>query len=779
VADGDSLRIAAGSAADGSPAPWTTHVTARLSGFVPATDDLAVPDQSLADSADAPIAELLHARGVQGQGFAWSIGSYAATPSGLRARVDLDDVCREARTAGLLDAATQIAALAGASDSRLFVPASVEQAWVVDPLSAANGSVSMQRTGGDADEVIVDIDASPPDGARCLGLRSLRYVALESDTAPAQPAADPRTFAHAIGWQPTAREMASPTGPIAVVGATQAVAELRTHLLDLGFTTGELADARYVLYVADGQPAADGESDLDAAVRMSAQLTELVRVLAERADRHPVTLWVLTTGVREAAERAAVRQSALWGLGGVIAAEHPDLWGGVVDLASGRQLRETATAMAATLAVPSKTVLLLRDGAFLTPELLPLADQPVREALRCRPDAAYLITGGLGALGLLMATWLVDHGAQRILLAGRHPLPPRRTWDDSGIDPQMRHRISTIRELERRGVTVDVLPIDIGSADDVRGMLTARDRLGAPPIRGIIHAAGVTHDELLAFVTDSSMREVMWPKIQGAQVLDEVFPCGSVDFFYLTSSAASVFGVAGQGSYAAANAYLDALARARSRAGCHSVSIDWAAWRDLGFAADAPIVAEELSRLGLRELAADEAFAAWEHLHRNDIAQAVVVPVSVASGQDPARTAPAINGASLPVSASSWSTMPANDVRDQLIANIRAILARELRITESELVTDRPFIELGLNSMMAMAIRREVENLVGLQLSATMLWNHPTVESLAAYLTAKLVPADVPAADATTASAEPMEGVLDALFDRVEADSATTESRSG
>ena len=488
---------------------------------------------------------------------------------------------------------------------------------------------------------------------------------------------------------------------------------------------------------------------------------------------------MLTTGVREAADRAAVRQSALWGLAGVIAAEHPDLWGGVVDLAPGRQLRETATAMAATLATPSKTVLLLRDGTFLAPELLPLADQPVREALRCRSDAAYLITGGLGALGLLMATWLADHGAQRILLAGRHPLPPRSKWDDSGIDPQMRHRISTIRELERRGVTVDVLPIDIGSADDVRGMLAARDRLGAPPIRGVIHAAGVTHDELLAFVTDGSMREVMWPKIQGAQVLDEAFPCGSIDFFYLTSSAASVFGVAGQGSYAAANAYLDALARARNRAGCHSVSVDWAAWRGLGFAADAPIVADELSRLGLRELAADEAFAAWEYLHRNDIAQAVVVPVSGASGEDPIRTALPVNGASSPDAAAVWSTMPADDVRNQLVAKIRAILARELRTTESELVTDRPFIELGLNSMMAMAIRREIENLVGLQLSATMLWNHPTVESLAAYLTAKLVPAEVPAVDTMTASAEPTEGVLDSLFDRVESAPAGTENRHG
>ena len=145
------------------------------------------------------------------------------------------------------------------------------------------------------------------------------------------------------------------------------------------------------------------------------------------------------------------------------------------------------------------------------------------------------------------------------------PVPPRRDWDRNITNSEVLQKITAIRALEMRGISVDVLTLDIGSADDVRAMLAARDRLGAPPIRGVIHAAGVTHDELLAFVSDGSMREVMWPKIQGAQVLDEAFPCGSVDFFYLTSSAASVFGVAGQGSYAAANAYLDALARARNR----------------------------------------------------------------------------------------------------------------------------------------------------------------------------------------------------------------------
>jgi phthiocerol/phenolphthiocerol synthesis type-I polyketide synthase A len=545
--------------------------------------------------------------------------------------------------------------------------------------------------------------------------------------------------------------------------------QLQAQLIEAaGFTPGELADARYVLYVADPDSADD---DIDTAARMSAQLAELVRVLAGRADHDPVALWVITTGVHEAADRAAIPQSVLWGLAGVIAAEHPELWGGLVDLAPDHDIGEIAPVLATTLATPSKTVLVLRDGVLLAPELTPVRDQPVREPLRCRADAAYLVTGGLGALGLLMATWLADHGARRILLAGRTPLPPRSEWHDPGTDTQIRHRISTIRELERRGVAVDVLTLDIGSADEVRGMLAARDRLGAPPIGGVIHAAGVTHDELLTSVTEGSMHEVMWPKVRGAQVLDEVFPCGSVDFVYLTASAASVFGVAGQGSYAAANAYLDALARARHRKGCHTVSIDWAAWHGLGFAAETPLVADELRRLGSRELAAEEAFAAWEYLHRNDIAQAVILPVHGEGRDSLSRGAPSAE------TAAAWSTMRAEDVRRELSVKIRSILASELHTAESDLDTERPFIELGLNSLMALSIRREIEHLVGMELSATMLWNHPTVESLAAHLTAKLTPLEAPAPDTVTVAAEPTGSVLDSLFDRVESAPAATESR--
>ena len=581
------------------------------------------------------------------------------------------------------------------------------------------------------------------------------------------PVDEVESFAHVIDWQPrqVGRSAAmDAAGAVAVVGDNAAAtAELRKRLEQAGHPNADAADARYVIYFADAESAYETETDVDAAVRLTAQVTELVQRLARRDERDPVALWILTTGVHEAARPDSVRQSCLSGLAAVIAAEQPQIWGGLVDLAYGHDISETAGALALVLGEPSKTALVLRDGVFHAPVMVPITGEPVRPPLRCKPDAAYLVTGGLGALGLLIAGWLADAGARRLLLCGRTPLPPRRDWE--GItDIQVRQRISAIRELELRGVSVEVVPLDIGSAADVGALLAARDRAGAPPIRGVIHAAGVTRDELVTSISDSSIRHAMWPKVGGARVLHDAFPCGSIDFLYLTASAGALFGIPGQGSYAAANAYLDALARFRHRAGCHSVSIDWTAWQGIGMASDNQIVAHELARLGSRELTPGEAFTAWEHVHRFDIAQVVVLPVSSPVDRE--------------VATAAWSQMSASDLRDHLMHEVRAIVGRELRTAESELDTDRPFVELGLNSMMALSIRRDIERLVGLELAATMLWNYPTVAALSAYLAGKLAPTEEPSPAAVDRLSEPVDSVLDSLFDGVESTPAGMETSS-
>jgi phthiocerol/phenolphthiocerol synthesis type-I polyketide synthase A len=316
-----------------------------------------------------------------------------------------------------------------------------------------------------------------------------------------------------------------------------------------------------------------------------------------------------------------------------------------------------------------------------------------------------------------------------------------------------------------RGVAVEAVSLDIGSLEAMQALLAKRDAEGAVPIRGVIHGAGITDAELFTELDESRLRRTIWPKIAGAQVLHRTFPPGRLDFLFLTAAAGAVFGVPGQGAYAAANAYLDGLAHARHRQGCHTVSQDWVAWRGLGFGADAQIALQELERLGSRPITAEEAFAAWDHLERYDVAQAVMAPLplsDVATVSEPQATSPA------------WSEMAAEDVRRELEAGLRVILARELHMPEAELELDRPFAELGLNSVMAMSVRRDTEQFVGIELSATMLFNYPTIVALAEHLAKKVLP-QTESDSALDGLGDSDGSVLSELFDSVESAPAGSE----
>ncbi|MBV8349881.1 MAG: KR domain-containing protein, partial [Mycolicibacterium sp.] len=682
----------------------------------------------------------------------------------------------EASPLALLDAAFHIAPLADITDPRLYVVAGVGQVSLNDAVPERGGSVSTRRSPAGDGEVIIDVTIANGDGATYVSMRSLRYRALNAGAEVSQSGSDARRFAHTIEWRPrpdtddAGSLTDSPT--VAVLGDDGAGGEvIREGLRTVGYASADLSAARYLLYLADSGPADAAETDLESAVRMCTEVTELVRALAERDTDNPASLWIITRGVHEAVNASGVRQGTLWGLAGVITSERPDLWGGLVDIAAGSDLADCVRSLGRILPTRNKNILVLRDGVFLAPVLAPVTGEPVRTRLRCRPDAAYLITGGMGALGLLIASWLADHGARHLLLAGRTPLPPRPEWDRDVTGNDLRQQISAIRALETRGVSVELVTADVGRRGDVRALLAKRDRDAAPPIRGIVHAAGVTNDELVTKMTGGAMREVMWPKISGGQVLHEAFPPGSLDFFYLTASAASVFGIPGQGSYAAANAYLDALARGRHRQGCHTLSLDWVAWRGLGFAAGATLAVEELRRMGSREITPSEAFAAWEYVDTFDIARTVVVPVPSSHGDGGSIVADQ-SGVGTP----DWSRMSPIDVRDRLEIGLRTIIARELRLPEVEVEMDRPFGELGLNSLMAMAIRREAKQLVGLELSATMLFNHPTIAALADYLAKTVAPADAVKANAVASLSASAGTVLGNLFDRVESRSGDAES---
>jgi phthiocerol/phenolphthiocerol synthesis type-I polyketide synthase A len=693
LADGESVTVSSRAMTEAPPYHWVKHASGRLapSGCgIPGTDVCAA-DGGYSETVineTCLAAEILEAWGIEGQSFDWSVEALRPTPHGLAA-----DVClTEESTVALLDAAIHVASLVDGSNPRLMVPASVQSIWLSTSPGDQRGSVEIRRLAGNTSEIIVDIAVKTPDATTCVDIRSLRYADIESNPAQVPDRhADPRSFAHAIEWRPWPEDhhgLAPVPDTLAVVGGSAVSAELQCSLARVGYNPAGIAKARYVIYLAEPRPA---DGDIDCAASLSSEVADLFRQLVERHQHYPVTLWIITRGVREAVSSATLPQSSLWGLAAVIGAEHPELWGGLIDIPAGDDIGDCVAALSRVLPTAAKCTLALRDGEFLAPAMVPISGQPAREALWCRADAAYLITGGMGALGLLMADWLADRGARRLILAGRTPLPPRHVWDSTS-DPDVQPKIAAIRALEQRGVSIDAVALDVGSSDAIQALLRRRDGDGAPPIRGVIHAAGVTESALLTDTTSASFRRVMWPKIAGAQALHLAFPPDHLDFFFLTASAGTVFGVPGQAAYAAANAYLDCLARTRHRQGCHTVSLDWVTWHGLGFGADAAVTLRELERVGSRPVSAEEAFAAWEYVDCYDIAQAVIAPMpSVES-----------NGQLASTSVPAWSELSAEDLLRELETELRKVLTRELRLAESELESDRPFAELGLNSVMAM-----------------------------------------------------------------------------
>ena len=776
VADGGSVTVsssASDSNSEDATQHWIRHATARIArdadGSSSRPSEAVAAPGSATQFSDESVTSLWQTWGSEGRPFGWSIGSCESKAGELRADVELT----QASAVALLDAAIHIARMLDSDNPRLMIPAAVAAVRFEGELADSSGRVEVRRRGGNDEELIVDIKVTASDGSPCIELRGLRYAAVDSSAAVGRND-DPAAMVHAIDWQPFTPDegheghAVGGANTLAVLGDDDIAADLRDGLTHNGYSSAAAAEARYVLYVAESR---SGESDIDVAVRTSMELVDLVRGLAERDESHPVTLWIVTRGVREGSSDAAVAQSPLWGTAGVIRAEQPQLWGGLVDLPDGASIGSLLPALAPMLRTPAKSILSLRDGEFLAPGLAPVsgvAGLPVREPLRCRPDAAYLITGGLGALGLLTAGWLADRGARRVILAGRTALPPRRDWDSDGNDAATAQKIDAVRALEARGVVVEAVALDIGSLEAMQALLTKRDDEGAVPIRGVVHGAGVTDAELFTEMEESRLRRTVWPKIAGAQVLHRAFPPGSLDFMFLTAAAGAVFGVPGQGAYAAANAYLDGLAQARHRQGCHTVSQDWVAWRGLGFGAEAQIALQELERLGSRAITAEEAFAAWDHLARYDVAQAVMAPMASIS-------ATGGSSAAEPHAATpAWSEMPAEDVRSELQTGLRSILARELLLAEADFDLDRPFAEYGLNSVMAMSVRRDTELFVGIELSATMLFNYPTIVALAEHLAKKVCPQ--PESDSEIDVLDDSDGgVLSDLFDSVESAPAGSE----
>jgi acyl transferase domain-containing protein/acyl carrier protein len=229
---------------------------------------------------------------------------------------------------------------------------------------------------------------------------------------------------------------------------------------------------------------------------------------------------------------------------------------------------------------------------------------PQRETgMLLKPDATYLITGGLGGFGLEIAKWMVTEGARNLALVGR-----------SGAKTD--YAKNAVKELQSQGVSVNVICADVGKQEDVLSMLDNIDR-SMPPLRGVMHAAAVLDDALLANLDEARLRKVAAPKARGAWLLHQHTLNLPLDHFVLFSSVSALMGNPGQGNYVAANVFLDSLAQYRRRQGLPATSVNWGALAEVGMVAQDTIVLEQLARAGINPIRPVDACSAlatalWE-----------------------------------------------------------------------------------------------------------------------------------------------------------------------
>ena len=759
---------------DGDEQGWLTHTVAGIAaaGATPATPAApATPDASTTPDASNAVAPLARADGTTGalvqrpggfvaqrlatlgvaaMGFPWRI---TALYTGADRLVLSADPGQGARTwAAALDAVLSAASVVFRGDPVLRMPAAIAAVELAAD-APAGFTADVLVTGPDTVDVTITTAAGRPAG-RLTGLRYGRPDAGETDTT----AAAPHRLTHRMRWVPApADSAAAPAGTAAdsaaaPVGAAPTVtlvgppSPLRTAL------AARLDGAGLLRGVVDGPdrlpdppagtavlvvPGADaGPLAARAAGWLLARTAQLLGAGAAR-------LWCVTQGVRDCADPTALAHAATWGVARVLGTELPELWGGLVDLedttpASVDALVQALRRGPAAAGTPGEDVVAVRAGRLEVPRLVPTGPA-VRGPLRCDPAASYLVTGGLGALGRQVTEWLADRGMRRVIVAARTPLPPRRQWS-TVRDPAVRARVDAVLALERRGVTVTPVAVDVADPQRARRLLDT-EALGLPPVRGVVHAAGALDDRLLRELDEESLATVLAPKVDGAHVLHELYPPGSVDFLVLFSSCGYLLGLPGQAAYGAANAVLDALARHRAGRGDDAVlGLGFTSWRGLGMSTHSGVVDLELAARGTGDVTAAQALACWELAHRGGPGYAAVLRTTTgdAGAQPPPLLAEIAAEAPVPAAAARqadpWRQLTGSARADAVAAEVAAQVAAVTGMAVPDVDRHRPLAELGLDSVMTVQVRRALERRFGVRLATTVFWDHPTVAAVAAVL---------------------------------------------
>ncbi len=483
-------------------------------------------------------------------------------------------------------------------------------------------------------------------------------------------------------------------------------------------------------------------ANLESAQKLSCgTVLHLVQILSrlQKTSRLP-RLWLVTRGAVPVGNHSLnIAQSPLWGLGKVIALEHPEFWGGMLDLSPDSKFEDEATLLLAEIQdSQGEDQIAFRNGQRYVARLVAKSNQvrtPPLQPVVVAADYTYLITGGLGALGRHLAKWMVARGVRNLVLTGRRGVFSKTQED-------------TLKQLEDAGAKVLVAKADVANQDDMI-KLFADIKGSMPPLRGIIHAAGIVGEKSIKEMDFSTFESVLRPKMLGAYVLHQLSQEMELDFFVNFSSIASVWGSKGQSHYAAANHFLDVLAHYRKFNSLPALSINWGPWAEGGM-----LSAEFknlLDQMGIKALSPKSALNVLDYLLKTNDVQTIVADVDwrlfkavyEITGHKPLLETIEV----LPTESEDLSTKPKSDLLEQLksahpndrYAILEAFLQEKVAKVLGLPASKKPkphqgLFEMGMDSLMAVELKNQLNASLNMALPTSLAIEYPNIAALTKYL---------------------------------------------
>ncbi len=506
-----------------------------------------------------------------------------------------------------------------------------------------------------------------------------------------------------------------------------------------------------------------------------ASVLHLVKALAEMPNLKSVPkLWFVTrNAIPVDTSKLAIAQAPLWGLGRVLAVEHSEFWGGMLDLPPETSVEEGAMILAEIGDAQGEDHIALRQGQCRYVARLIQSGSPQGQELTLRSDGCYLITGGLGSLGLLVAQWMVKQGARHLVLVGRRQASPEIQ--------------DVISQMQQKGVEVQIVQVDVADEGEMKRLFNDI-RATMPPLLGIIHAAGVLDDGVLLKQNWERFHGVMAAKVKGAwnlhKLTQELSLNSSLDFFVLFSSVAALLGSLGQGNYAAANSFMDALAHYRHGLGLKALSINWSPWKDSNMITSLKTSLKTNYQVrstyrGMSLLRSDQGLRVLKQVLGLNYPQVGVVTINWSLFREQFNFC-----TQLPLFSEIIRTIDVGEELKQLsIQKVKINSEKEPELLEKLRLTDNReqqqllttfiqnevarllgfsssqlpdlqlnFFDMGMDSLMAIELKNNLEKNLGKSLSSTLAFNYHNIEVLAQYLCREVLPLETPFVESSVES---------------------------